>query len=38
MQRPLSIDGKVCGSDKVGAKPDFTTAATKKVSSGVLKL
>jgi hypothetical protein len=25
------------GSDK-GAKPDFTTAATKKVSSGVLKL
>jgi hypothetical protein len=26
------------GSDKVGAKPDFTTAATKKVSSGVLKL
>jgi hypothetical protein len=37
MQRPLSIDGKVCiWVRQVGAKPDFTTAATK--SSGVLKL
>jgi hypothetical protein len=37
MQRPLSIDGFAFGQT-VGAKPDFTTAATKKVSSGVLKL